>query len=363
MKKLTDKDAILCVSIEEAIGIMDKFEIDIEEEHLQDGFKQHIEVCIYTDNCLSAKRYAKENGYKITKASKILNKGVSKKELLQRIKKLEKVMIDNTEVTVSTDNVLEFIPDVPKNLGIQLIKNELTELPEKWCVKDNETVTNWACEQNPSWGKGVSEMYFHNAKEKNILEYGFQEEILQGYTEITFEQFKKWVLKEYSGHISKSTFSKIKPIKSKVEVQEKPLSIREVQVKVNSQEEANECAEIAKGCGEEIGNIKYEEFYNYFRKDVVINEFQTLRYNKDYQEISIQEFRERFGKAKKIDWSIKFQYVENKEGKWVVLEDVSEKYFYGCLVECVITNQFLFAPTEVIKEGKILCTEPITLSN
>jgi len=30
---------------------------------------------------------------------------------------------------------------------------------------------------------------------------------------------------------------------------EKPLSIREVQVKLTSQEEANECAEIARACG------------------------------------------------------------------------------------------------------------------
>ena len=31
-------------------------------------------------------------------------------------------------------------------------------------------------------------------------------------------------------------------------------SIREVQVKISSQEEANECAEIAKACGEKIGS-------------------------------------------------------------------------------------------------------------
>jgi len=73
---------------------------------------------------------------------------------------------------------------------------ELTELPEKWCIRGGEKLKQsrfrlWS--GNPRNLTGNSDSYYHYDGEK-IIDYW--NEIKVGYTEITFDQFKKWVLKE-----------------------------------------------------------------------------------------------------------------------------------------------------------------------
>lgn len=425
MKKLTDKDAILCVSVEEAIAIRDKFGLNIKEEHLKKALKAYAdEICIYKDSLFSGYRTAQQGNCKITKASKILNKGVSKKELLRRIEKIEKVMIDNTEVTVS------------KTPEIEEIKNELTELPEKWCVKYDQShleiiikLLNWKSEITTESGYLFSE-------NKNSYFLSCQKHI--GYNEITFEQFKKWVLKEDD---SKAEIPKITEVQvdcsklTKEQIQEladivvdnglivnkeditqqflstiffrnskylsrfgifaktsksktityqqfkdfyskeKPdlgstdtsLSIREVQVKVNSQEEANECAEIAKALGEVVwrgsSSLRILDNHIYFRFSGT--DFYVNKFDENKKEISLQEFRERFGKPKEIDWSKAGQLVVSGEPltKVLTLGYHKGRIFSGVQVE----DNGLFTKgyycTSWSKESFKLCTEPITLSN
>lgn len=282
MKKLTYKDAILCVSIEEAIAIRDKFNIDIKKQILKQSLKDHIEICLYQDNCFSGKTYAKYNGFKITKASKILN---SKKELLQRIEKLEKVMIDNTEVTVSKMEITEALKDARENTA-KSINRDMEALEE-----------------------------------------------------------------------------------------EKTLSIREVQVKVNSQEEANECAKIAKDCGEKIWGYESALKFNYdeelyFQKNDADDDFFIGIKEESLKEISIQEFRERFGKPKEIDWSKAGQYVTNGFIVVMTMEEsnkTNEGNFRGVCIHKEIEKEWEDEVGQYsnnwIRPNFKLCTEPITLSN
>lgn len=65
------------------------------------------------------------------------------------------------------------------------------KLPKKWCIKDCKIVSKWAAEQfDCLYEPGT---YFLHVKD---LFYSFEIEIHTDYTEITLEQFKKYVLKE-----------------------------------------------------------------------------------------------------------------------------------------------------------------------
>lgn len=315
MKKLTDKDAILCKNVEEAIAIRNKFKIPLTAESIKRIFHNNKKAYL-TKNTPPLK----ENDFcldlfKITKASKILNKGVSKKELLRRIENLEKHISDNTEVKLVSqanpeEKSFEWISKTPEIEGIKNeiveeksneIKKELIELSEKWC------------------------------------------------DEVTSECF----------------YSK-----------EKPLSIREVQVKVNSQEEANECAEIAKDCGYSISKImssasSRNDYFSYnFSKG--IEGFGFYGFDPLQTEISIQEFRERFGKHKdvvkrdtpEIDWSKAGQLVESTSGKCIVVTDGENNdiSFSGINITDGLFEKGKYSNTWYKKSFK-LCTEPITLSN
>lgn len=79
--------------------------------------------------------------------------------------------------------------------------NDFT-LPEKWCIKQNisEVVCNWF-EKNNKYGhkpqlKGTFKFLCY--PEENSFYHIFSNEIPDGYTEITFDQFKKYVLNEKS---------------------------------------------------------------------------------------------------------------------------------------------------------------------
>lgn len=68
-------------------------------------------------------------------------------------------------------------------------------LPEKWCVLDNEKVSKWAskvfdCSDTYHGNKYLN---VQNLKQCN-QDYWFADYIYDGHEEITFEQFKKYVL-------------------------------------------------------------------------------------------------------------------------------------------------------------------------
>jgi len=292
--KLTEKDAIWCKTQKQWNKILVLFpKVDLGHARFKNADKYGyflIPMEREGKGTCDTKSGIGDNYYTIHKAKDILKKSF-KKDVLKRLDKIEKVISDNTVVSKMEST---------ESLKFDLPTKELEEIPENWCVKDNKEVTEWVCKQNPNWGREISDMYFHYHKDKLSLRYGYQEEILQHYTEITFDQFKKWVLKE----------------------EEKPLSIREVQVKVSSQEEANECAEIAKACGKEISEdaFKIYNHANYFRREIGENGFGVFSFSKEFKEISIQEFRERFGKTE-IDFSKAGQLVVDHGNRTFILTD------------------------------------------
>lgn len=66
-------------------------------------------------------------------------------------------------------------------------------LPEKWAVKDCKEVSEYASKRFNCAYSVSSDGWFLNVNEYNN-NYQFKSLIIDGYTEITFEQFKKYVL-------------------------------------------------------------------------------------------------------------------------------------------------------------------------
>jgi hypothetical protein len=76
--------------------------------------------------------------------------------------------------------------------------NNLTQLPKKWCIEANES--NWMQIRDfiyskgyPSW-RSYSPYYIHFPF--SIYGGSAYSNIQFGYTQITFDQFKEWVLNE-----------------------------------------------------------------------------------------------------------------------------------------------------------------------
>jgi len=70
-------------------------------------------------------------------------------------------------------------------------------LPEKWAIKQNkEEINNYFNKlQNKHFYESIDDnQYFHNPP--YAAHYRLNRSILESYTEITFEQFKKYVLNE-----------------------------------------------------------------------------------------------------------------------------------------------------------------------
>lgn len=68
-------------------------------------------------------------------------------------------------------------------------------LPNSWAVKDCEKVSEYASKRFNCSNSVSSDGWFLNVNEYNN-NYQFKSLIIDGYTEITFEQFKKYVLNE-----------------------------------------------------------------------------------------------------------------------------------------------------------------------
>lgn len=250
---------------------------------------------------------------------------------------------------------------ISKEPTVSKTESELTELPEKWCIKSAEVeLLNYVNKNGVNAGTYTTDELSMNYAHFPPYHRGTTHvEILQGYTKITFDQFKKWVLKEdEKKEARKDTNNAIE------EAIEKP-SIREVQVKISSQEEANECAEIAKSCGAKIGS-KFSMLFNGMCQYFFVNSSQecgVYAFNIYKTEISIQEYRERFGKPKEIDWSKAGQLVEDSIGTvWLTSGTQNEKTFKGVVIHFE-KEKYTGQIREVSKKGVKLRTEPIILKN
>jgi len=252
---------------------------------------------------------------------------------------------------------------IEKHLGLNteatVSKMESVEkLPEKWCVKYEHSqleiivgFLNWKCGANTKSG--------YLCKEAKKINCFFITDLKpKTYTEITFDQFKKWVLKEEEQlALSNSEVS---------------LSIREVQVKVTSQEEANECAEIAKACGEKVNykdaSLDVDDLNKYFKYGIA--ELFVGQKSDTKTEISIQEYRERFGKADvsklettEIDWSKAGQLVKGSYTTAITNGTHEDKTFTAFVIKVDDDSDINHLCSTLIKEKFKLCTEPITLKN
>lgn len=70
-----------------------------------------------------------------------------------------------------------------------------TELPKKWCVHNSNNCLEPYASKIPqnSWScNSINSYYFYD----NVGRFEFEDHILKGYTEITFEEFKILFLKE-----------------------------------------------------------------------------------------------------------------------------------------------------------------------
>lgn len=107
---------------------------------------------------------------------------------LERIKKLEQQNLENIEVKDAE----------------HVKSEELTELPEMWCIKANDNnikvLYDFASTRTGSICTSITANYYYcflTSSREN--EFSYLKETLHfdnEYTEITTEQFKKWVLKE-----------------------------------------------------------------------------------------------------------------------------------------------------------------------
>lgn len=77
------------------------------------------------------------------------------------------------------------------------INEPLSELPEKWCVKDCEEVSNWAsCKYGCEDSVNPVVSYLHVGDTSRRKQYAFLTYIDKGYTEISFSDFERLVLKK-----------------------------------------------------------------------------------------------------------------------------------------------------------------------
>jgi hypothetical protein len=116
------------------------------------------------------------------------------------------IMIKNLEPLTDLSEIQQYLPEGhPDKIPVS---KELTSLPEKWCIKPTSSsvtaiskyfhsIGNAYVGYESSWkvschGSPVNYFHFPQYKPRAWGEV----EVREGYTEITFDQFKKWVLKE-----------------------------------------------------------------------------------------------------------------------------------------------------------------------
>jgi len=374
MKKLTEKDAIWCKTQNQWDSIIEMFGSKENLAWINFEKQQSNGLLFFPyDKVWTTRKGHSEKRFTIHKAKDILNNSF-KKDVLKRLDNLEEERKNENPIELLEKLLSEITPKeslkIKKDmislalkgepLKFDLPTKELEELPEKWCVcRDYKTalvINDWFNTlKKPTTLFTTDKGYV--CSDKSALEF----KIPEGYTEITFDQFKKWVLKE----------DDLTPVEKMLDESQKPLSIREVQVKVTSQRQANECAEIAKACGESIGN-KFSMCFEFPNEYFLINEhekFGVYEIVKNKKVISIQEYRERFGKKQEteIDWSKSGQFVESENETMITQKHKRENQvvFTGVCVKKLNENGFEVGDfsDDLLKECFKLCTEPITLKN
>lgn len=78
----------------------------------------------------------------------------------------------------------------------EIVKEELSSLPIKWCIKDSTEVSDYAAKRWQCAASVNHNSFYHEGNTDISRDYTFSHKIENGFTEITFEQFKKWVLKK-----------------------------------------------------------------------------------------------------------------------------------------------------------------------
>lgn len=277
-----------------------------------------------------------------------MKKSKIKKELAEvknRLDKLEKFASDNTTVSV-----FEKLPNVKgvSESGVLQIEEEFV-LPEKWCVavtKQNvDVLSEWR--GNSALKTGRIYGYVHE-------NYTWADIVMKGYTEITYDQFQKHVLKE----------DDLTPVERALE--NKPNSIRDFQVDVSkcSENEFNELLNILEYNGEETsGSMSRDKLNKCLQFNHDDNPYWGVYREYDLKKITPQQFKEMFGK-KEIDWSKAGQLVVNDNGNvFIVLNDVDKFSFKGraLIINGKINTQY--QDDEFDKSAFQLCNEPITLQN
>jgi len=356
MKKLTEKDAIWCKTQKQWEKVL-KFLGTKNNFHF---YEKGVTDVILVGGGICSLHTANHHKHPVHKAKDILKKSF-KKDVLKRLEKIEKVISDKTSVNFYQTQNYSTEP-----LKFDLPTKELEELPEKWCVKisyKNLTELNRYLHNNKEkyigykskWDVLEIDGYFMSENKERYGNYHSCNSIEKGYTEITFDQFKKWVLKEEENTVVNTDTT---------------LSIREVQVKVSNQQEANECAEIAKACGEKVSGLNIYNSCCYF---VFFDDnFSVAMKKPKKKEISIQEYRERFGKpATEIDWSKAGQLVCEKDDELLILltNGIHKKNDFEAITlvprnkEAGINDFKGEYWTRWNKDNFKLCTEPITIKN
>lgn len=210
MKKLTEKDAIWYKTQKQAkrIGklLNDCYNHTLKTSGynaVMEGYEKYgNELCVVTlDNpqgklvCFADREFYKnKKDYTIHKAKDILKKSKIK-ELEKRVSKLENIVSDNT--TISKMESVE-------PLKFDLPTKELEELPEKWCMlctEENAKILNKYLHENKEKYRLYNNFWIVDAGGYFVSEnqnggHTIAYEHPKDYTEITFDQFKKWVLKQ-----------------------------------------------------------------------------------------------------------------------------------------------------------------------
>jgi len=364
MKQLTEKDAIWCKTQKQWDSIIERFSL---EENIKNYDFNRRRVILVKKGIWDNLVRAEENDYTIHQAKDILKKSF-KKDVLKRLDNLEEERKNGNPIELLEKLLSEITPEeslkIKKDmislalkgepLKFELPTKELEELPEDWCVfvtvDNRNAIAEWS--KNPNLHYGVYVFYDKKTHEvTTIKSKGFYIK----HTEITFDQFKKWVLKE----------DDLTPVEKMLDVKEKLLSIREVQVKVSNQEEANECAEIAKACGEKISTLfLYPNDGEYFSYNYTgSNVFGFYKFDDSMKEIKLQEFKKSFGKKQEteIDWSKAGQLVKNTTDYFLITNGIHSKTLFEA-TPCNGNGKGVLHRGWV-KESFKLCTEPITLKN
>lgn len=195
ISELTENDVIHIRNKKEAKGIAEllsglkSFTTKDIEFAISSSVSQYgNNACINTNRgehlTYGSKPFYKQERYKVIPASKFLKQSISKKDLQEALSKVGEELSSMNERL----GKLEVKSKLKTANGIEIDFDEVTEgLPKNWVLKLKQEYCDSA-KKRLGWKQLVfTDGWLHS--DKVIRGSAFH-----GYTEITFEQFKKWVL-------------------------------------------------------------------------------------------------------------------------------------------------------------------------